>query len=99
MTTHRPRALRRIADTTATSDGDDWRQRAACRGVDPEAFFAPGKPGRGKAREVDHRAASACARCPVAAECLQYAYDFAIPYGVFGGLLPEERDETLRGVR
>lgn len=89
----------RISAQTDTAPSVDWRQWAACRDVDPEAFFAPGKPGRGLRREVDHRAASACARCPVTTECLQYALDHRVPYGVWGGLLPEERDETLRGVR
>lgn len=44
---------------------DDWQRRAACKGADPEQFFA----GRGISRETVHTAVTYCARCPVMAQC------------------------------
>jgi WhiB family redox-sensing transcriptional regulator len=70
------------------SEGDDWRQRAACArpGIDPEWFFPePGHQGK--------RAKRICARCPVRDACLAAA--LAIPeaedHGVRGGLTARER--------
>jgi hypothetical protein len=43
----------------------DWQTRAACKGADPEQFFA----GRGVSRETLHTALTYCAHCPVMAQC------------------------------
>lgn len=40
------------------------------------------------------RARAVCGRCPVAGDCLAYALANAEGHGVWGGLLPSER-ETL----
>jgi WhiB family redox-sensing transcriptional regulator len=69
----------------------DWRDRAACRGFDPERWF-PLKVRWGS--EVLDGARAICARCPVQVDCLDLA--LAVPegldaVGVFGGLLPAER--------
>jgi WhiB family transcriptional regulator, redox-sensing transcriptional regulator len=73
---------------------DDWRHRAACRDEDPELFFPVSEIGLG-ARDVD-RAKAICARCPVRAQCLEYALDNALDYGVFGGTTETERRELRR---
>lgn len=50
-----------------TQDGpSDWRAEALCAQVDPELFF----PEQGF---PSHHARAVCARCPVAAECLDWA--------------------------
>lgn len=70
-----------------------WRQRAACRDVDPELFFPPlgDRYAAADAREV-------CARCPVRDACLEWAMDAGVEYGVWGGLTGHER-KALRAER
>ena len=70
-----------------------WRERAACRDVDPETFFPTAESGPERDRQVA-TAKAVCARCPVRAECLGEALA-RIPYGVAGGLTEHER-RTLR---
>ncbi len=60
--------------------------RGICHQIDPEMFF-PDKGG--STRE----AKSICARCPVAAECLDYALDNDERFGIWGGL--SERDRRV----
>jgi hypothetical protein len=69
--------------------GTGWRDRAACRGVDPETFFPTAHDGPVYAAQVAV-AKSVCAGCPVRAECLDEAL-VRIPFGIAGGLTPEER--------
>lgn len=77
---------RRAADT---HPGEGWRDRAVCREVDPEVFFATGS---GAAATVQNDIAKAvCRRCPVAEPCLDWALDADLPYGVVGGMTPDER--------
>ena len=72
---------------------EDWRQRAACRDEDPELFFPLSDIGPG-AHQVA-RAKTVCARCPVRAECLDYAVANGLDHGIFGGATESER-RTLR---
>ena len=72
---------------------DDWRHRAACRDQDPELFFPVSEMGPG-ARQTE-QAKAVCARCPVRAECLEYALDNALDHGIYGGMTESER-RTLR---
>lgn len=67
----------------------DWRDRAACLDEDPELFFPISEVGPGA--EQVRRAKSVCARCPVRAECLNYAVDNGLGFGVFGGTTAQER--------
>jgi WhiB family redox-sensing transcriptional regulator len=72
-----------------------WRDRAACRSVDPELFFPVGD--RGPALVQIAEAKAVCARCPVVAQCLSFAL-VAVPEGIAGGLTVAER-RGLRGQR
>lgn len=69
-----------------------WMNRAACLNVDPELFFplAPDKPA-----SKPHVAAAKkiCARCPVRAECLNWAFA-NLPHGIAGGMTEDERRRT-----
>ncbi len=67
----------------------EWRDRAACRGVDAETFFPTAEAGPVYEAQVAV-AKAVCAGCPVRAECLAEAL-IRIPYGIAGGLTPEER--------
>lgn len=69
--------------------GTGWRDRAACRGVDPETFFPTAHDGPVYTAQVAV-AKSVCAGCPVRASCLDEAL-VRIPFGIAGGLTPEER--------
>lgn len=74
-------------------DADAWRLRAACRDSAPELFFPVGATGL--ALEQIERAKDVCRRCPVRAECLDFALETNQEAGVWGGTSEEER----RGLR
>jgi WhiB family redox-sensing transcriptional regulator len=67
----------------------DWRERAACRHVDPELFFPPGHAG--PALEQIEEAKRICRTCPVRARCLDWALSSGFDYGIWGGATEEER--------
>lgn len=74
----------------------EWQYLGACRGVDPETFFSPDAE-RGPRRRAREAAAKAlCAVCPVVAECLDHALTVREPYGVWGGMNINERDQLLK---
>ena len=69
----------------------DWQLVAACRDVDTKVFFAPDAE-RGLRRLARERVAKAvCRSCPVVDACATYAVRTREPFGVWGGLTPEER--------
>jgi WhiB family redox-sensing transcriptional regulator len=73
----------------------DWQLVAACRGVDSSLFFHP-EGERGAARSAREAAAKeVCMRCPVRAECATHALSVREPYGVWGGLTEDEREEMM----
>ncbi|WP_199432334.1 WhiB family transcriptional regulator [Qaidamihabitans albus] len=72
----------------------DWRHSAACRDEDPELFFPVSEMGPGARQTAEAKAV--CARCPVRAECLDYALDNGLDSGVFGGTTERERREITR---
>lgn len=65
---------------------EDWKQRAACRGMDTSLFF----PGQGDAYTV-RAAVRVCEGCPVAAECLDYCTASGIRFGIWGGYTERRR--------
>lgn len=68
-----------------------WKQWAACQGADPELFFPDGgdiKLSHAKAKEF-------CSDCIVYKDCLKFAMDNGITYGVWGGLTPIERQRSV----
>lgn len=71
------------------ASGRGWRDRAACRGMDPELFFPAGESGPMHDAQVA-AAKAVCAGCPVRAVCLAEALA-RIPYGIAGGLTEQER--------
>lgn len=70
---------------------EKWQDRALCAQTDPEAFF-PEKGG--STRE----AKKICQRCPVRAECLEYALAHDERFGIWGGLSERERRRLKRGI-
>ncbi|WP_219471284.1 WhiB family transcriptional regulator [Nonomuraea rhizosphaerae] len=66
-----------------------WRDEGLCAQTDPEAFF----PERGAAPQLAKRV---CQGCPVRPQCLAYALDHNIRFGVWGGLTVKERRRLRR---
>ena len=82
-----------MSSRQATPSGG-WRDRAACRDVDPEVFFPVAEAGAVFEQQVA-AAKAVCAGCPVRAECLDKALA-RIPDGIAGGLTSAERRRVVR---
>jgi WhiB family transcriptional regulator, redox-sensing transcriptional regulator len=66
-----------------------WRQRAACRGVDPDIFYPVSDEDAEEAKAV-------CASCTVRQACLEYSLAAREREGVWGGLTERERRRIVR---
>jgi WhiB family redox-sensing transcriptional regulator len=69
----------------------DWQTHGLCLDYDPTLWF----PTRGAHYQ---RAVDICNRCPVRDQCLQYALDNSIKFGVWGGKSERQR-RALRHLR
>lgn len=67
-----------------------WMSEAACRGLGPDLFF----PEQGDGN-TSVQAKIVCRGCPVQEECLNFALDYNVEHGVWGG----ETDAGLRRAR
>lgn len=77
MTTTQPESPTTELDVT-------WKLRAACKDVvETEMFYTPGQYKKAK---------GFCHRCPVKADCLDYAL-VTEQYGIWGGMSEKERDK------
>jgi WhiB family transcriptional regulator, redox-sensing transcriptional regulator len=85
---------------------NDWESRAACHdlpiewffGTEPEHWRRRTDEGASKSARTKAQTAQAkevCGRCPVRAECLAWALDQRIEYGIFGGATEHERRQLL----
>lgn len=73
-------------------DSYEWQLLGSCRGADSSLFFlAEGERGPSKARR-ENSAKAICRNCPVLERCATFALSTREPYGVWGGLTPEERE-------
>jgi WhiB family redox-sensing transcriptional regulator len=73
-------------------DHGAWRDLALCAQVDPELWFSDSP--------WQYRAARAiCGECPVRAECLAFALEHNEQFGMWGGLVPQERRQLHRALR
>ena len=66
-----------------------WRQRAACRGVDPDIFFPVSDEEAEEAKAI-------CTGCSVREACLEYALANREHDGVWGGATERERRRLIR---
>jgi WhiB family redox-sensing transcriptional regulator len=69
----------------------EWMQRGLCRSTPLVNFFPTAGAGVAVARKV-------CAKCPVRAECLEYAIQEGVTHGVWGGASDRER-QRIRATR
>lgn len=105
--THRSRVLCQIPSAVAAYNipqewirqklDDSFMAEGGCVGVDVETqrkFFAD--KGRGiKATLAIAEAKGICLNCTVRSQCLEYAIAAKIDHGIWGGSLPEERDQFV----
>lgn len=73
---------------------EDWRHRSACRDYDRSLFFPVTDDDDETEEEpplADPTVKVICDACPVRTECLKYALENHIEYGIFGGLTGYER--------
>lgn len=66
------------------TDERPWAAFAACRDRDPDAFFPANEVGEREAVRI-------CNGCPVRIECLEFALEANIKFGVWGGLTEKQR--------
>lgn len=75
--------------------GDDaWRAKAACKGMDTNLFFPTKRLNENKglgSNVAVSKARLICAGCTVRKECLDFAFNNCITFGMFGGIPPRER--------
>ena len=66
-----------------------WRQRAACRGVDPDIFYPVSDEDAEDAKAI-------CRQCQVQERCLDWALSNREREGVWGGATERERRRIIR---
>jgi WhiB family redox-sensing transcriptional regulator len=77
----------------------EWQLEGACRSAPAELFFHP-EGERGPSRRNRELSAKAvCASCPVRVTCATHALTVREPYGVWGGLSEDEREEIYNRSR
>ena len=66
-----------------------WRQRGACKGLDPDVFYPASDEEAEEAKGI-------CATCVVQEPCLEYALRNREADGIWGGATVRERRRILR---
>jgi WhiB family transcriptional regulator, redox-sensing transcriptional regulator len=69
----------------------EWQLRAACRGMDSDAFFHPERERGVTRQQREAGAKQVCSRCAVIDECRRHALAVEEPYGVWGGFTEVDR--------
>jgi WhiB family redox-sensing transcriptional regulator len=76
----------------------NWRDLAACRGMDTDLFYVTENTGvKGGEKERIDLAKKICASCVVQEDCLEYALEYSLDYGIWSGMTPGERRKEERG--
>lgn len=86
---HPPDTILQTLIELTTTKQQTWRDRAACRGIDPEIFYPVSD------EEVD-AARAICAVCPVREACLEHALSSREKEGIWGGCTERERRRIIR---
>lgn len=66
-----------------------WVVFSACRDKDGDLFFP-------ESRSQEREALAICATCPVQLDCLEYALEADIRFGIWGGMTEKQRRRTAR---
>jgi WhiB family transcriptional regulator, redox-sensing transcriptional regulator len=72
----------------------EWTDAAACKGMPTSMFF----PLKGGPNKTVRAAKAICVDCVVKTNCLNFALDNAMQYGIWGGATTKER-RHLRAAR
>jgi WhiB family redox-sensing transcriptional regulator len=72
-----------------------WMEQAACKGEPISLFFIDER----EIRIGPERAKRVCEICPVRTQCLDYAIEAPIDFGIWGGLTARERERRRSGAR
>ena len=75
--------------STHPSTDDDWRDQAACLGLDPQVFYPTTDDEADEARRI-------CDACAVKDDCLEYALARREKDGVWGGATERDRRRIIR---
>jgi WhiB family redox-sensing transcriptional regulator len=75
----------------------DWQRHAQCRGMGTETFFHPENERGPRRANRDAAGKAVCRRCPVIDECARHALAAREPFGIWGGLNEQEREDILSG--
>lgn len=71
-------------------EGTEWHADANCREKEQRIFF----PERGDSSTK--RARRACGSCAVRAECLEWAMEHTVKFGIWGGLSENQREKLRK---
>jgi WhiB family redox-sensing transcriptional regulator len=71
----------------------DWREDAACQGMDTEMWFPAGPRARGAEAGLVRQALEICGGCPVRMACLEFAVR-TVQRGIWGGMTEEQRRQS-----
>ncbi|WP_375431789.1 WhiB family transcriptional regulator [uncultured Friedmanniella sp.] len=85
-----PRPTPRRRTPIGAEPEPDWRDSAACIGIDLNLFFPISTIGAIAQAQIDE-AKSVCAECPVRRDCLAWALAVGPEFGIFGGCTDDER--------
>lgn len=78
-----------IAGSDAGADERPWVAYAACRTADPDLFFPVDGADPTPALVI-------CRGCPVQEQCLAWAVDTRVRYGIWGGTTERDRRRIVR---
>jgi WhiB family redox-sensing transcriptional regulator len=67
----------------------NWRDKGACRGIDPEVFYPDEDDSAEQAKAI-------CDACVVRQACLEHALSSREKDGVWGGATERERRRMIR---
>jgi WhiB family redox-sensing transcriptional regulator len=81
-----------------TTDNYSWREKASCKGIDPNVFV-PNENNGLTGRTTYATARDFCKRCIVVEECLMFALKENMEFGMFGGTTPRERRTLKKQIR
>lgn len=92
--TDKPAAARPTTFSRPAENDPNWRDKAACRGEDPELFFPIGTAGWAVAQAEEAKAV--CRRCDSVDACLSWALETRQDVGIWGGMSEAERRSLKR---
>lgn len=71
---------------------EDWREHAACNGMDTDLWFPVSETPKTQQQLRQIRIAkNTCKACPVRMDCLLYALTTSQRHGIWGGMTESER--------